>query len=98
MAPHTDSEHVPNEIVYVLISLGSSQHQGPAECWHSGEGLSVPMASGKALRNTVGEFSGSQGLRVPGGQGQVGRLLSLAKQGRWDRAKAERTRSKPALP
>jgi hypothetical protein len=43
----------------------------------------------------MGESLGSQGLRVPGGQGQVGRLLSLAKQGRWHRAKVERTRSVP---
>lgn len=57
----------------------------------------MPIASGKAdaLWTTMGESLGSQGLRVPGGQGQVGRLLSLAKQGRWHRAKVERTRSVP---
>lgn len=55
------------------------------------------MASGKAdtLWNTIGESLGSQGLGVPRRQGQVGRLLNLAKQGRWDRAKVERTRSEP---
>lgn len=56
--------------------------------------VSVPMASGKA--DTYGTLwenpcaHREHAVMVPGGQGQVGRLLNLARQSGWGRAKVER--------
>lgn len=56
--------------------------------------VSVPMASGKA--DTYGTLwenpcaHREHAIMVPGGQGQVGRLLNLARQSGWGRAKVER--------
>lgn len=78
---------MPNEVVCSF----------PGKLWvlaFRGRLVSVPMASGKA--DTYGTLwenphaHREHAVMVSGGQGQVGRLLNLARQSRWDRAKVER--------